>query len=319
MAPSPTPLSLFVAARPQGKLAGIRHEYQGWNNCGPATLAMNLSYFGRSETQAETAPFLKPNKDDKNVSPHEMLAYARSIGYDGQVVVGSDLKLLRTLVTNELPVIVESWYIPDPNDEMGHYLLLTGYDQETVTFFDSYHGPDVQENAVHFDQLWKVFNRTAVVIWPPEKAEVAQAILGDLTNTQVMHERALATAHAEVNSNPQDKFAWFNLGSSLTALGDSENAVKAFTTARSLQLPWRMLWYQFTPYEAYYAQGNHQELINLATATLQGADNLEESYYWRGRAYAALGQTDAARRDLQQALDLNPTFIPAQESLTMLP
>lgn len=317
--PAPTPAPSYALPGPSVQLTGIRHEYQGWNNCGPATLGMQLSFFGRSETQQQTAPVLKPNEDDKNVSPHEMLAYAQSLGFGGQVVVGADLTLLRTLLSNNFPVIVESWYIPEPDDEMGHYLLLTGYEGETLTFYDSYHGPNVTEPAAEFDALWKVFNRTAIVVWPSEQTELATAILGSRTDPKTMYEQALATAHAEVNANPQDKFAWFNLGSNLTALGDITNATKAFDTARSLQLPWRMLWYQFTPYEAYFTNGEYQEVIGLTTTTLESAGNLEESYYWRARAQAALGQTDAARRDLQQALKLNPNFAPAQDALRALP
>ncbi|HEX8684826.1 MAG TPA: tetratricopeptide repeat protein, partial [Ardenticatenaceae bacterium] len=94
----------------------------------------------------------------------------------------------------------------------------------------------------------------------------------------------------------------------------------AFDTARSLGLPWRMLWYQFGPFQAYYDNGQYQEVIGLTTATLEGAGgNLEESYYWRGRAQAALGQTDAARSDFQEAVRHNPSFAPAQHALSELP
>ena len=32
-------------------LNGIQHIYQGWNNCGPATLTMGLTYYGYSDDQ----------------------------------------------------------------------------------------------------------------------------------------------------------------------------------------------------------------------------------------------------------------------------
>lgn len=316
---APPAAALFAPPAPAIQLTGIRHEYQGWNNCGPATLGMQLSFFGRSETQAQTAPVLKPDKDDKNVSPDEMAAYARSLGFEARVLVGMDLTELRTLLTNGFPVIVESWYIPDPDDEMGHYLLATGYDENTLTFYDSYNGPDVTEPAAEFDELWKVFNRTAIVIWPPEREAEATAILGDLLDQQAMFERARATAYEELQANPQDRFAWFNLGTNLIALGDVEGAVKAFDTARSLNLPWRMLWYQFGAYQAYFQNGEYEEVIGLATTTLESAGNLEESFYWRGRARAALGQSEQARQDFQQALRYNPTFSAASEALATLP
>lgn len=309
----------YLPAAAQTALPGIRHEYQGWNNCGPATLAMQLSYFGRTETQAVTAPFLKPDENDKNVSPHEMVAYAQSIGYEAREVVGMDLEMLRTLATNGFPVVVESWYIPEPNDEMGHYLLLTGYDGQTLSFFDSYKGPNVAKNSEEFDRLWRVFNRTAIVVWPPEKSDLAAAILAPVGEREQMYQNALDRAFADVQADPNDRFGWFNLGSSLLALGEAEQAAQAFDTARGLQLPWRMLWYQFGPYEAYYRSGRYQEVVNLASATLASAGNLEESFYWRGLAYEALGDVEAARRDLGQAVRYNPNFAAAQQALAALP
>jgi len=51
---SPTPRP------PEALLTGIRHEYQRWNNCGPANLAMALSFWGWEGDQKTVAPFLKP-------------------------------------------------------------------------------------------------------------------------------------------------------------------------------------------------------------------------------------------------------------------
>jgi predicted double-glycine peptidase len=313
--PTATPAPLHQLAAPAGQLAGVRHEYQGWNNCGPTTLAMLLSFFGRSETQQDTAPFLKPNREDKNVSPNEMASYGTSIGYSARVVIGMDVPMLKTLLTNQIPVIVETWYIPEPEDEMGHYLLFTGYTGETLSFYDSYKGPNVTKEAATFDALWKVFNRTAILVYPPEQEALVNSILGELADPAAQIERATQIAYAEATANPQDKFAWFNLGSSLTMAGDTANAVQAFDTARSLKLPWRMMWYQFGPYEAYYAQGRYDEVIALSNATLANADNLEESFYWRGRAQAALGNADAARSDYETALRLNSNFAPARQEL----
>lgn len=301
------------------QLQGIRHEYQGWNNCGPATLGMQLSFFGRPDTQAVTAPALKPDSDDKNVNPDEMAHYAQSVGLGSQVVVGMDTETLKLLISNNFPVIVESWFIPEPNDEMGHYLLAKGYDADKIYFYDSYHGPDVNESWAEFDHLWKVFNRTAVVVWPAERQEVAQAILGERTDPQRMYSLAMESARREIEADSKDKFAWFNLGSSLAGLGEYEYAAQAFDTARGMSLPWRMLWYQFDLYRSYYETGRYQELVDLTSSTLHGVDNLEENHYWRGRAYAALGNNDEARADFQRALKFNRNYTAAQDALNALP
>ena len=59
-----------------------------------------------------------------------------------------------------------------------------------------------------------------------------------------------------------------------------------------------MLWYQFGPFEAYFATGRHAEIVALADATLRNVTDVEELHYWRGMALQALGDTDAARFDL---------------------
>jgi len=43
--------------------------------------------------------------------------------------------------------------------------------------------------------------------------------------------------------------------------------------------------------------------------------SLEESHYWRGMAYEALGDIDKAREDYEIALQLRPTYQDALEAL----
>jgi len=45
---------------------------------------------------------------------------------------------------------------------------------------------------------------------------------------------------------------------------------------------------------------------------------LEETYYWRGMAKAALGDRDGAVEDLTRAQTLNPNSTPAAEELQRL-
>lgn len=78
-----------------------------------------------------------------------------------------------------------------------------------------------------------------------------------------MHENALATAQAEAAADPKDAFAWFNVGTNLTALGRHDEAAAAYDQARLAGLPWRMLWYQFGPYRAYYETGRYEDVRAL--------------------------------------------------------
>jgi len=308
-----------VSLPPSARLEGIRHQQQSWNNCGPATLSMMLSYFGQNDTQQMIAKQIKPFKDDKNTSPEELVSYATSVGYRARMIQGGDVNLIKSLVANNFPVIVETWFVPEPDDEMGHYQLLVGYDDDVLRFFDSYHGPNVKHTVEEFDPLWKVFNRLAIVMWPEAQDAQMQALLGARWDEQAMLQGALATARAETAANPQDKFAQFNIGTNLLKLGDVAGAVEAYQNARVMKLPWRMLWYQFGVYEANFAQGNYENLVKITSETLKVKAGLEESYFWRARAQAALGKASAARQDLQQALQYRENYAEAQAVLESLP
>lgn len=299
---------------PQVQLSGFTHEWQSWNNCGPVTIAMNLSYYGRSETQVEAAQFLKPNEDDKNVNPAELAAYARSLGLEVFVGAGGDIPLLQQLLSNHLPVIVESWAEPEDRGGMGHYRLLTGYDREAAYFItqDSLHGPDVTISFAEFDSFWQVFNRKYILIYPPEQASLVHAILGSQAIKPQMRRDALETALAEARNKPNNAFAWFNIGTNYARLDEPVRAAAAFDEARRLGLPARMLWYQFEIFEVYLETGRNQEVIDLTTAILEATGGLEELYYYRGLARP---KPEAAVDDFRAALAYNPHFSPAAEAL----
>ncbi|TFH37482.1 MAG: hypothetical protein E4G99_02465, partial [Anaerolineales bacterium] len=86
----PTPLPATV------RLSGIRHEYQKWNNCGPANLSMALSYWGWDGNQRPISDFVKPNPRDKNVMPYELAAFVEEgTALNVLVRVGGNLDLLK--------------------------------------------------------------------------------------------------------------------------------------------------------------------------------------------------------------------------------
>ena len=316
----PTPISTvpLQSVSPKIQLSGFTHQWQTWNNCGPATITMNMSYYGRPETQVEAAQFLKPNRDDKNVSPEELAAYARTTGLEAIVRRGGTIDRLKLLLSNNLPVLVETWLVHD-GDSLGHYRLFTGYDDASGQFsaFDSLNGPDVKVGYEQFDADWRVFNRTYIVVYSLEQAEKVAAIIGPDMDDKAMYERILSQAEAEVKAKPEDAIGYFNQGDALTFLGRFQEAVAAFDRARQLGLHWRRLWYQFTPFEAYYTAGRYQDVLDLTQATIKGAGGLEEAYYYRGLALQATGQP-GAQQEFQAAVEYNPNFTPAAEALNAL-
>ncbi len=305
-------------------LSGISHEYQRWNNCGPATLAMGLSYWGWQGTQRETADFLKPDQNDKNVRPDEMQSYLNSnVGWLGHSYrVGGNLELLKLLIANGYPVIAEKGYDVDADiGWMGHYVLVTGYDdvnQRMVTY-DSYRGPNERVAYDKFDYDWQAFNRLFIVLYPPEDETKVMTLLGDYATLEGSYQRALDAAQKETLDTPDNVFAWHNLGTNYNYFRDYVAAASSFDQARNVGMPWRMLWYQFGVYRAYYETGRQREVYDLAQITLQDAGGgLEESYFWRASASLAQGDLDSAIADYEKALVHNPNFVEAESALQQL-
>lgn len=288
---------------------------------------MNLSYYGLMLDQAEAGAALRRHEDDKNVGPEELAAYARSQGLHATVRVNGSTDLLRTLLSNAIPVLIETWHEDEAGDGLGHYRLLTGYDDaaghwiaydtfdanELVNPEGTYAGIRIPYGEL--DRLWRYFNRTYILIYPPEQADLIGRIPGAAGPPDAMWRDALLKAQAETAADAADPIAWFNLGTSANAVGDTLQAAEAYDRARALGLPWRMFWYQFGAFEAYAGQARYADLLGLADETLRGTTSIEEVHYWRGIALAGLGQTDAARSAWQQAIALNPAFQPAVEAL----
>ncbi len=328
----PTETTLPASTR----IDGIVHHQQDWNNCGPATLAMALSIFDVQQTQYDTAAIVKPNAEDRNVSPEQMAGYIQDqTGLNAKMRVNGTLPLLKTLLANDFPVIIEIGM--DPPGEVawlewyGHYLLAVGYDdaENGLWVYDSliWDAASLQDfNSTEgrrftYDDLatyWRQFNRTYIIVYEPAREAELAALVGDSWQDSTMWQESLLVAQAETETIPEDAFAWFNMGTSLMKIGRNEEAAAIYDKARIIGLPWRMLWYQFGLYEAYYETGRYNDIILLADATLANRPYFEESFYWRGRAYQALGNVEQARSDFQAANNFNPYFAPASDALAQL-
>jgi hypothetical protein len=322
-----------VTTKPMPKtmqLDGFRHEYQTWNNCGPATLAMALSYWDWEGDQRPIASSTKPNSRDKNVMPYELAAYVEE-ETELQVVyrVGGEIGLLKQFLATGFPVIIEKGFEGrDLDGWMGHYVLVTGYSDsgQQFTLQDSYYGPDQAMKYEDLESYWRAFNFTYLVVYPSERKPEIAAIMGPRVDEEYNNRYAAQKASDEtyILTGRDQFFAWFNRGSNMVQLQDYAGAATAHDQAFALypaipdkERPWRMMWYQTGPYWAYYYTGRYQDVIKLATTTLDTMSEpvLEESYYWRALAREASGDTKGAIKDLQSALKFHPGFEPALAQL----
>ena len=314
---TPLPLPSRVVLDPP------RWEKQDWNNCGPATLALGLRYFGWEGDQFDISDVLKPDRGDKNVNIEELVYFVRTragwLGVDYRV--GGTVEQLKRFLAAGVPVIVEKGFVLDENDGgggwAGHYLLLTGYDEAQASFItqDTNKGPDRLVPYAELDDGWRAFNRVYLYAYPMEQQAAIDVLLGDEADRDVNRQHALEQAQDEIGAKEQDAYAWFNLGTNLVYFERYGEAAQAFDTALSLGLPWRFTRYQFGPYIAYFNQGRFDDLVALADATLYRTQKAEESHLWRGWARFRLGDAAGARQDFLSALKINPNYQDGQYAL----
>lgn len=319
---SPTPIPAKV------ELPSPLWEQQGANNCGPATLAIYLHYYGWEGNQDNIAQVVKPLEEDRNVNPEELVYFIRThAGWlNAEFRVGGDLTLLKQLVAAGFPVMIEESFYFDtpywPNDDLwaAHYLLVTGYDDSAQTFTgqDSFHGPNQVIAYSILDSYWQIFNRVYLLVYPPAQEGVLKSILGDNWDPDLNRQHALDVAQSETQSEPRNAFTWFNLGSNLVYFERYSEAASAYDTARNLGLPQRMLRYQFGPFFAYFHAAMTTELLAVTEYALERTPNSEEARLWHGWALYRMGKKLEAVADWQKALEAHPNYQDALYALDFI-
>lgn len=333
---TPAPTATPIPLPERVVLDGVGVVKQSFNNCGPANLTQVLNWYGSEITQADVAAYLKPNPEDRNVSPWQIADYVNEQmpGFKAIARSGGDLDMIRRFLAADFPVVIEKGYDLPESGWWGHYLTVYGYDDALQEIYsqDSYLGPfdgsgrvDPYDEFIHY---WQQFSNTFYVVYRPEQEETVKSILGeDMYDDFKMWQKVASIAETETLQRPDDVFAWFNLGTALTRMGGltGENqyyqgGAQAFDRAREIGLPPRMLWYQFQPYLAYLKLDRYQDVIDLADATLetQGGRNVEETFWYKGHALAYLGDIAGAITAYETALTVNENFYPAQWSLDSL-
>jgi tetratricopeptide (TPR) repeat protein len=310
------------------RMFGFSYFKQEWNNCGPANLTMALSYYGWTRDQSFAKERLKPDREDKNVSPHELVAFVNEQTQLRAITrMGGDLQLLKAFIAAQIPVIIETGYMPEGSDWLGHYQTVVAYDDLVDNFYvyDSWlgngaSGEGLAESFESVNRNWHHFNRTFIAIYEPNRETEVRAILGERADPTRAAELALETARAEARANPRDSFAWFNIGTSFTRLGQYEEAAAAYDQSRREgSLPWRMTWYQFGPFEAYFNAGRYDDVMALVEVNLtNGAQYVEETHYWQGRVFEMRGNVAGARGAFSRALQHNYLYEDARTALDAL-
>lgn len=327
--PSPGPTSTRTptpTALPQSiNLGSPSWEKQTPNNCGPATLSLYLRSHNWEGNQADISDLLKPETGDRNVNVEELIYYVRTqAGWlNAEYRVGGDIELLKRFLAAGLPVMIEEGDLLDeqywPNDDRwaGHYLLLSGYDETTQTFIaqDTFRGPDRTVPYQSVAESWQAFNYVYLLVYRTDQTELVKSILGEDWDPDINRQKALELAQSQTIQDPNNAYAWFNLGSNQVYFERYHEAAQAYDTARQVGLPQRMLRYQFGPFFAYFFSGRNDDLLALTKYALQRTPNSEETLLWRGWGRYRAGETSRAMDDFQAALEENPFYQDAKYAL----
>lgn len=331
--PTPTPSPTAMPLPERAVLEDLVTVRQGFNNCGPANLTIALNYWGDDTTQEVAANYLKPNEEDRNVSPWQISDYVNEFtALRSTVHSGGDMEMLKRLIAAGYPVVIEKGYEPSNGTGWyGHYLTVYGYDDQVQEVYSRdtnlgpFDGSPRIDSYEEFGGWWQQFNYTFYVIFPPEDETTVMSIIPDeLEDPISMWQYTADRAREEIKQAPDDVFTHFNLGVSLTYLGQYtaetsyyEKAVEVFDDAREIGLPPRALFYEHRPLMAYWKAGRVDDVIALTDALLEtiGGRWVEEVYWYRGHALATQGDLLGAREAYARALEVNSNFYPAQQSL----
>lgn len=321
---SPTPtltptITLTPTAIPSKvALPAPEFEQQDLNSCGPATLNHYLRFYGWKGNLAQINEVIKPSPNDRNVNVEELVYFARTrAGWlQTEYRVGGDVELAKKFIAAGIPFMIEvgvyfdQGYWPGDDRWGGHYLLLTGYDEALNSFIvhDAWMGPNRIVLYSEIDKNWQAYNRVYILIFYPDQLGTVQSILGSNWDISANRKHALEVAKAETEKDPKNALTWFNYGTNLLFFDRYYEASKAYDTARSLNLPQRMLRYQFGPFIALFHSGRIDDLMALTEYALKLTPSSEETMLWRGWALYRLQRKQEAIDIWQEALKIHPNY-----------
>ena len=292
------------ALPPTAKIEKVSHQWQTWNNCGPATITMAASVFGRAQDQTAAMNFLKTTPNDKNVRPDELVAYARSLGLQADYRGGGR------------PEPAEA--VPGQRDPGGGGGELPPRAQRLDGALPPAGGLRRRPRALHhlrqrdppginlsqpygkFDEEWQIFNRTYIPVYPPEKADRCSASWAATRTTRRCSSTPWHSPRPRPR-RPESAFAWFNVGTNLVALGRTGEAVEAFDRARTLRLPGGCCGTSSGPSRPTWPTGAWRTSRPWRTPTWCRAATWK-SRTTSGAGAAGKGQVEGARASYQAAL-----------------
>jgi tetratricopeptide (TPR) repeat protein len=302
-------------------LANDYYVAQTFNNCGPATLSMALSYYNIFVSQETLGKALRPyqnaygDNDDKSVTLDELAEKTKEYDLIPFHRPNGSVAMINQFISYGMPVIVRTWMTED--DAIGHYRVVKGFDNITQQSIqdDPIQDKNLRYSYQTFTSLWEKYNYEYLVLVPKEKLSIAQTILGENLDAKKAWKLAEQKAQKQLDKNPEDIYAQFNLAVAHENRGEYQKTIEEYEPIAN-KLPWRTLWYQIEPIEAYYYLGEYDKVLTITDHILNNHNRaFSELYLLRGEIYKRQGNLASAKEEFEKALYYNSSLKKAQEAL----
>lgn len=300
------------------------HTYQTFNNCGPATLSMILSFYGIEKTQKELGENMRPyqnpkgDNDDKTIFSEEFGIWVEKNGLNAITRVNGDIELLKKFTSSGFPVVVKTWL--HRNNDIGHFRIVKGYDetQNVIIQDDSYEGPNRKISYNDFLYMWQPFNYNYTIVYPKEEEHKIKAILAEEFEEINAWKNALERAKQEAELNSSNMYPKFNMAASHYHLGEYEKTVELYESIQN-SLPKRMLWYQIEPILAYQKLHAYDKVFEVTNNILENGNRaFSELYIIRGQVLMERGHEQEAKDQFELAVKYNKNYETTKDYLSKL-
>lgn len=295
------------------------HIFQTFNNCGPASLSMALSYYDVFVSQQVLGNSLRPYQvqggfnDDKSVTLEELAKEAEKYGFFSIHRPNGSIEVIKKFISYDIPVITRTWLKVD--DDIGHYRVVKGYTLNSLVQDDSLQGANLEYTFDDFNTIWNKFNYEYLVLIPTGKIEIAKAILEENFDKQTAWEKSLQELKTKVALGDTSTTTIFNLSVAYYNIGDYRKSVEFFEKVEN-DISRRTLWYQIEPIQAYYFLGEYDKALSLINKILNDDNRaFSELYIIRGDIYKDRGDISKAKEEYELAIKYNINLEIAKERL----
>lgn len=169
--------SPVAVSRATGHVGPVPTIVQTLNNCGPASIAEVLAYWGVGRTQAQVQAAVRADNAPWGMAPFGVPGYARSVGMRALLGAGGTERLIKALISNGFPVIAGQWV--SMADHIRHYRPIVAYDDRQRLFLssDPYLGANHVIGYGDFERMWAVSDGRFIVLAPPSRQSLLAAVL----------------------------------------------------------------------------------------------------------------------------------------------